>query len=81
MVLPARIFEMKEEASLGLLVQKLKDFREEEAYQKEDGETVKLLTEILDLKLKEDSPTRPSNKDDRTVPRQHRRAQEAQRGA
>ena len=55
MVLPARIFEMKEEASLGLMVQKLKDFREEEAYQKEDGETVKLLTEILDLKLKEDS--------------------------
>jgi len=55
LVLPARIFEMKEEASLGLMVQKLKDFREEEAYQKEDGETVKLLTEILDLKLKEDS--------------------------
>ena len=46
---------MKEEASLGLMVQKLKDFREEEAYQKKDGETVKLLTEILDLKLKEDS--------------------------
>ena len=55
MVLPAKIFEIKEEANLGLIVQKLKDFREEEAYQKKNGETVELVTEILDLKLKEDS--------------------------
>jgi len=36
-----------------LIVQKLKDFREEESYEKSDGETVTLVTEILDLSLKE----------------------------
>ncbi len=51
MVLPAKIFEIKEEADTGLIVGKLKDFREEELYQTEDGETVNLVTEILDLKL------------------------------
>ena len=55
MVLPAKIFEIKEEADLGLMARKLKDFYEEDAYQEENGETVKLVTEILDLKLKEDS--------------------------
>jgi len=55
MVLPAKIFEIKEEVNRGLMVQKLKDFREEEHYQKENGETVELVTEILDLKLKENS--------------------------
>ena len=55
MGLPAEIFEIKEEADLGLIVGKLKDFREEETYQTEKGETVKLVTEILDLKLEEDS--------------------------
>jgi hypothetical protein len=55
MVLPAKIFEIKEEADLGLMARKLKDFYEEETYQEENGETVKLVTEILDLKLKEDS--------------------------
>ena len=53
MVLPAKIFEIEEEADLGLIVQKLKDFREEELYQTAKGETTKLVTEILDLKLKE----------------------------
>jgi len=55
LVLPAKIFEIEEEADLGLIVGKLKDFREEEPYQTEKGETVNLVTEILDLKLKEDS--------------------------
>jgi hypothetical protein len=55
MVLPAKMFEIKEEADLGLMARKLKDFYEEEIYQEENGETVKLVTEILDLKLKEDS--------------------------
>ena len=55
MVLPAKIFEIEEEADLGLMVWKLKDFREEEPYQTEKRETIKLVTEILDLKLKEDS--------------------------
>lgn len=54
MVLPAKIFEIKEEADAGLIVGKLKDFREEELYQMESGETVNLVTEILDLKLEED---------------------------
>lgn len=53
MVLPAKIFEIKEELNFGLIVQKLKDFREEESYEKSDGETVTLVTEILDLSLKE----------------------------
>jgi hypothetical protein len=53
MVLPAKIFEIREETSFGLIVQKLKDFREEETYQQNDGETVTLRTEILDLSLQE----------------------------
>ncbi len=55
MVLPAKIFEIKEEADLRLIAQKLKNFHEEEAYQEENGETVKLVTEILDLKLNGDA--------------------------
>jgi hypothetical protein len=53
MVLPAKIFEIQEETNFGLITQKLKDFREEENYEKSDGETVTLVTEILDLNLKE----------------------------
>jgi hypothetical protein len=53
MVLPAKIFEITEETNFGLIVQKLKDFREEESHEKNDGETVTLITEILDLNLKE----------------------------
>jgi hypothetical protein len=53
MVLPAKTFEIKEEINFGLIIQKLKDFREEENYEKSDGETVNLVTEILDLNLKE----------------------------
>ncbi|MFQ6095040.1 MAG: hypothetical protein ACE5NN_02740 [Candidatus Bathyarchaeia archaeon] len=55
MVLPAKIFEIKEEADLGLMVWKLKDFHEEELYQTNEGESIKLVTEILDLKLEEGS--------------------------
>jgi len=54
MVLPAKTFEIKEDIDLNLIVQKLKDFRKEEPYQMKKGET-KLVTEILDLKLKENS--------------------------
>ena len=63
MVLPAKIFEITEETDLGLLVGKLKDFREEELYQTEKGETVNLTTEILDLQLIEDSITGVFSKD------------------
>lgn len=54
MVLPAKIFEIKEDIALNLIVQKLKDFREEEPYKMKEGET-KLVTEIFDLKLEENS--------------------------
>ena len=52
MVLPAKIFEIKEEANTGLIIGKLKDFREEEEYTTEKGENITLVTEILDLNLK-----------------------------
>lgn len=52
MVLPAKIFDITEEVNLGLLLQKLKNFREEENYEKNDGETVTLASEIMDLKTK-----------------------------
>jgi hypothetical protein len=51
LVLPAKIFEIQEETNLGLVIQKLKDFHEEENYEKSDGETVTLITEILDLNM------------------------------
>ena len=54
MVLPAKIFEIKGETDLGMIVWKLKDFHEEESYETEEGETVDLVTEILDLKTEED---------------------------
>ena len=53
MVLPAKIFEIKEETNFGLTVQKLKDFHEEEKYETNDSKTFSLKTEILDLTLRE----------------------------
>jgi hypothetical protein len=53
LVLPAKIFEIKEELNLGLAAQKLKDYHEEENYEKEDTTTTTLITEILDLNLSE----------------------------
>ena len=55
MVLPVKIFEIKDEADTGFLVQKLKNFREEESYEMETGETLDLVTEVLDLKLEGNS--------------------------
>lgn len=54
MVLPAKIFEIKEETDLGVIVWKLKDFREEEEYDTEEGETLNLVTEILDLETEDE---------------------------
>ena len=51
MVLPAKIFEIKEEVNLGLVAGKLRDFREEEVYQTERKEILNLVAEILDLKF------------------------------
>ena len=53
MVLPAKIFEIIEVINFGLMTQKLKDFREEENYQENNEKNITLVTEILDLKLKE----------------------------
>ena len=63
MVLPAKIFEIKEEADIGLIIGKLKDFHEEELYKTEKGETINLVTEVLDLKLKGDSLSGVFSKD------------------
>jgi hypothetical protein len=53
LVLPAKVFEIKEKVDPGLMLWKLKDFREEEFCKTESGESVSLVTEILDLKSKE----------------------------
>lgn len=54
MVLVAKIFEVREPLELGVIARKLKDFGEEEPYERE-GKREKLTTEILDLKLESDS--------------------------
>ena len=54
MVLPAKTFEIKEDATLEWIHGKLRGFREEEAYEPEEGDKLTLTTEIVDLKLKED---------------------------
>jgi hypothetical protein len=56
-VLPAKIFQIKDEADLGVIAWKLKDFREEEDCQTESGQSIALKTEILDLKQEKDSIT------------------------
>lgn len=54
MVLAAKIFKFKEDAELDLIARKLKDFREEEPYERE-GKKIKLTTEVLELKLQADT--------------------------
>jgi hypothetical protein len=49
MVLPAKIFEVKEKVDIGIILAKLKDFHEEESYETAIGETIILTSEILDL--------------------------------
>ena len=53
-MLAAKIFRLREEAGLDLIARKLKDFREEEPYERE-GKKLKLTAEVLDLKLEGDS--------------------------
>jgi len=53
-VLVAKIFEVREPLELGVIARKLKDFGEEEPYERE-GKREKLTAEILDLKLEGDS--------------------------
>ena len=45
------MFEITEDVDFGFLVQKLKNFREEEAFHIESGQEISLVTEILDLKV------------------------------
>lgn len=55
MVLPAKVFEIKEDVNLFFAAQKLRYFREEEPYTTVNGETLNLVSEILDLKVSGDS--------------------------
>ena len=63
MVLPAKIFEIKEKTDTTFIIQKLKDFREEEPYETESGESITLTTEILDLRLDGDTISGVFSKD------------------
>jgi len=51
LVLPVKVFEIKENVDFGLMVQKLKNFREEETFEAESGQQVSLVTEVLDLRV------------------------------
>jgi len=51
MVLPAKVFEIKEEADIEIIAGKLKRFKEEELYETKEKEKITLVTEILDLKM------------------------------
>lgn len=55
MVLPAKVFEIKEEADLEIIADKLKRFREEELYETKEKQKITLITEILDLRKEGDS--------------------------
>jgi hypothetical protein len=55
MVLPAKVFEIKEEADIELIGGKLKRFHEEELYETKEREKITLVTEILDLKRDKDA--------------------------
>jgi hypothetical protein len=55
LVLPAKVFEIKEEADLELIAGKLKRFREEELYETKEKQKINLVTEILDLRKEGDS--------------------------
>jgi len=54
LVLPVKVFEIKENVDFGLMVQKLKNFREEETFEAESGQQVSLVTEVLDLKVEDE---------------------------
>lgn len=63
MVLPAKIFQTKEETHLDLMISKLKDFREEELYQMDGRKTIALVTEVLDLEQTEETISGVFSKD------------------
>ena len=49
--MPVKVFEVTEDVDFGFMVQKLKNFHEEESYSIESGQEISLVTEILDLKV------------------------------
>ena len=53
LVLPAKIFEIREDTDLGFIATRLREFHEEELYQTNEEE-INQVTEILDLKQEED---------------------------
>ncbi len=53
MVLPAKIFEVKGDVDLEQMMDDMRGFREEEAYETADEESLILLTQILDIKREE----------------------------
>jgi hypothetical protein len=63
MVLPAKVFEIKEEADIEVIADKLKRFREEELYETKEGEKITLVAEILDLKMDGDALSGVFSKD------------------
>jgi hypothetical protein len=63
MVLPAKVFEIKEEADLEVIADKLKRFREEELYETKEKQKTTLITEILDLRKEGDSLSGVFSKD------------------
>lgn len=54
MVLPAKTFEIKEDATLEWMEGRLRGFKEEEAYEPEEGDRLTLTTEVVDLNREED---------------------------
>jgi len=63
MVLPAKVFEIREEADIELIAGKLKGFHEDELYETKEGEKVTLVTEILDLRKDGDALSGVFSKD------------------
>ncbi|MEM2443146.1 MAG: hypothetical protein QXL20_04010 [Candidatus Bathyarchaeia archaeon] len=55
LVLPAKVFEIKEDFNMLFAAQKLRGFREEEPYTTVSGETINLVSEIIDLKIEGDT--------------------------
>jgi hypothetical protein len=55
LVLPVKIFRIREKAELGLMSWKLKEFKESDEYQREDGQRTVLVKEILDLRMEDNS--------------------------
>ncbi len=62
-MLPAKVFEIRADIDLPLAVERLTDFREEEPYRTEEGETGNLVTEVLDIEEKEGLITGVFSKD------------------